>query len=180
MDRVKLFSTFLISLPFLIHFELFITKNISLIKLSTARRTIILYRINDVISYPNGDPSIIISYIYIYIYSLVSWQVARSRTSMIWSTHCIFCECENVSGSLSLAWYWNIREQKHRIRWKQTTWKRREKLRRGGGEKKKEEREEDRGWIELRRKRETVVGLRWYGRSVSRMESGEEGRRAAF
>lgn len=50
----------------------------------------------------------------------------------------------------------------------------------GGGEKKKEEREEDRGWIELRRKRETVVGLRWYGRSVSRMESGGEGRRAAF
>jgi len=38
-------------------------------------------------------------------YSLVSWQAARSRTSMIWSTHCIFWECESVSGSLSLAWY---------------------------------------------------------------------------
>lgn len=43
--------------------------------------------------------------IYEVSYSLVSWQAARSRTSMIWSTHCIFWECESVSGSLSLAWY---------------------------------------------------------------------------
>lgn len=42
------------------------------------------------------------------LYLLVSWQAARSRTSMIWSTHCIFWECESVSGSLSLAWYCKI------------------------------------------------------------------------